>query len=221
MTYARTFLAIVLVGAVGCGSSEQQQAEDAAKSMGQAAEQIAKGAEQMTRGGADAGAQMAQGFEAMAKGFQQMSQSQASPVDFEVLEALLPDVPGWTKGTPKGEQMNQPVKYSRARVQYDKGDASIDLEISDSALNQLLLAPMSMFLASGFSERSSEGFKRSAQVGGYPGFEEWRNAGKDGEVTVVVANRFIVKADGTNVASLDEVKGVVTAVNLAKLASQK
>ena len=51
--------------------------------------------------------------------------------------------------------------------------------------------------------------------------EKWQNASKDGEVTVVVANRFIVQADGNNVENIDVVRKAVTAVDLNKLAGMK
>jgi hypothetical protein len=78
-----------------------------------------------------------------------------------------------------------------------------------------------MFLGSGYSERSDDGFKRSAKIAGQPGFEEWNTQDKRGEVTAVIANRFIVKGTGHQVDSLDTVRSVVESVDLGKLASLK
>jgi hypothetical protein len=114
-----------------------------------------------------------------------------------------------------------PFKISKAGARYEKGDSSIKLDITDSSFNQLLLAPLSMFMAMGFEEKSDDGFTKAVKIAGLPGFEKWQNAGKDGEVTVVVANRFIVQADGNNVENLDVVRKVVTAVDLNKLAGMK
>jgi hypothetical protein len=88
-------------------------------------------------------------------------------------------------------------------------------------MSQLLLAPMTMFLATGYSERSDDGFKRASRLKGNPGFEEWRTASKHGEVTTVVANRFIIKATGNDVDSIDVVRQSLEAVDLGKLAALK
>lgn len=213
---------LVLGVTAACGkSTEQQQAEKAAEQIQQGAQAMQQGAEQMARGAQQSSEQMAQGLQQMAQGFQQMAQGSGTTVDYEELKALLPEVDGWVKGDARGEQVTMPVKVSRAEARYRKDDSSIELEIVDTAMSQLLLAPMSMFLASGYSERSDEGFKRAAKVGGHPGMEEWNKDSKRGEVTAVVNNRFIVQATGHDVADLSAVRKVAESVNLSKLASLK
>jgi hypothetical protein len=214
---------LILVGSaflVACGSGTQQ-AEEAAKKMEQGAQQMQKAAEQIAKDAQGSSAQMAAGLQQMAQGFQQMAQSTAKPVDFEQLKGALPQVSGWTMTNARGEQVNMPVAISRAEARYTKDDSRVELEIIDTALSQLLLAPMSMFLGSGYSERSDDGFKRAAKVGGQPGFEEWNTDDKRAEVTAVVANRFIVKGTGHQVDDLETVKTVVEAVDLGKLAALK
>ncbi len=110
---------------------------------------------------------------------------------------------------------------SHATAEYQKGDASIDVEITDSSFNELVLSPFTIFLAAGFSERSSEGFTKSVPLGGHPGYEKWNNDSRRAEVTVVVGNRFIVQAIGRNVDSVDPVRALVKSVDLKKLASLK
>jgi hypothetical protein len=221
-----TFRAFVVVSAAvvvaaACGRSEQQQAEEAAKQLEQGAEKMAEAAEQMAKGAQDSSAQMAQGLQQMAQGFQQMAQGAAKPVDFEQLKAALPEINGWTMSDARGEQVNMPVAISRAEARYSRDQSRVELEIVDTALSQLLLAPMSMFLASGYSERSDDGFKRAAKIAGQPGMEDWNSQTRRGEVTAVVENRFIVKATGHQVDNIETVRGAVEAVDLAKLASLK
>lgn len=145
----------------------------------------------------------------------------APAVPFEQLVALLPEAAGWTRNKPRGEQVTMGAAMSHAQTEYQKGESSIDLEITDSSFNQLVLAPMSMFLAKGFSERSSEGSTRSASMNGHPGFEKWNADTRRAEVTVVVANRFIVQAVGHNVDSVDPVRALVKAVDLGRLSILK
>ena len=94
-------------------------------------------------------------------------------------------------------------------------------EINDTALNQLILAPLSMFLAAGYQERSDDGYKKSVTLSGYPGYEEWQKNDKHAELTVLVDKRFMVKADGSRVDSPDVVRAFVEAVDLKRLAAVK
>lgn len=222
MTRHALLFTLLMTSAAACGKSEQEkQAEDAAKKLEAGAQQVQQGAQQMAQAAQDNSKQMAQGLQQMAQGFQQMTQGAGKAVEFEELKALLPEVNGWARSEAKGEQMTMPVSYARAQARYDKDAAHIELEITDTALNQLLLAPISMFLAAGYSERSDEGFKRATKVGNQPGMEEWNVDSKRGEVTAVVANRFIVHATGHNVDAIDSVRATVQAVDFARLANLK
>lgn len=218
MTKRMIMAGIALAAAVGCGGSQERQAEQAAQQIQEGAEQMQRAAEQMAQGGAD---QMAQGLQQMTQGLQQMAQSQGDVVDYEVLKGLLPQVSGWTQAGARGEQLSMPMKVSRAEARYTKGDSNVELEITDSALHQMLLAPFSMYLAAGYSERSDEGFKRSAKIGGFPGIEDWNSSSRRGEVTAVVNNRFVVQATGHDVEDLAAVRQIVDAIDLSKLAALK
>jgi len=76
-------------------------------------------------------------------------------------------------------------------------------------------------MASGYEERSDDGYKKAGTIAGSPGFESWEKDAKKGEVTVIVANRFIVQATGRHVASIDPVKKALESVDLTKLATMK
>jgi hypothetical protein len=142
-------------------------------------------------------------------------------VEFEKLIALLPEGNGWTRSKPKGEQVSVGGAMSVAKAEYQKGDASIDLEITDSSFNQLVLSPITMFLAAGYSERSGESYSKSASIAGNPGFEKWNDGARRGEVTVVIGKRFIVQATGRNVDDLAPVRSLVKALDFGRLASLK
>ena len=112
-------------------------------------------------------------------------------------------------------------KISKASARYEKGESSLTLEIIDSSFNQLFLAPMTMFMAVGYEERSDDGYTKAVTLAGSPGFEKWRTRRNDGKVGVIVSNRFVVSADGNNVENIDVLKKAVQAVDLGKLATMK
>jgi hypothetical protein len=206
---------------IGCGKSEQQKQAEATA---QAAQQAAQASQQAAQGAQTA----AQGAQTAAQGLQQMAQAlqsgqgQVKMIESDTLKTLLPEVSGWERKNSKSEQVSMGVaSMSHAETHYEAGDQEIKLDITDSAMSQLLLAPVVMYLATGYSEKTDDGYKKAVQVGGYPGFESWDKSSKRAEVTAVVGNRFIVAATGNNVESVDPVRKLVETVDLAKLAGLK
>ena len=185
-------------------------------------EEVKKGAEQVQKS-AD---QMAKGLEDMAKGLQALSsgdpnQQPVDPVSFRDLQTAFGDLGGWEKGKPTGERMTSPVNYSVAKIRYTKGDARIEEEISDSAFNQMLLVPFSMFLTSGYEKETDDGYEKSAKIGEYPGFEKWNNSSKSGELTAIVNKRFIVQVNGHDIPDPKVLQDAMASIDLKKLASLK
>lgn len=216
----RIGLVIALGSAVACGKSPaQQQAEELQKT----AEQLQKSAGDAQNGAQD----MAKGLEAMAKGLGAAMGGAAGdtkpvdPVDFKALQAALPEVSGWERGKPAGERMTMPVSYSSASVTFTKGDASVDAKITDSAFNQLLVAPFAMMLTSGYAKETSDGFERSTTVSGTPAFEKWDSGSKHGELTLFVNKRFIVEIDGSDLADATDLRAFADRTDLKALAALK
>jgi Probable lipoprotein LpqN len=209
------------VALAGCGGSGNQKSAE----QGGAAAQPGSPAAQTGQAG-DAAGSVAQGLQQMAQGLQQLQKTGSDgkpvpPVDFEKLQALLPNPSGWEMGKSEGQQMTMPFAISNAEVSYAKGDQRVKLTVTDSALNQMFLAPLAMFAAANYSERSSSGYKKGISMGGSPGFESWDIDGKHGEVTLVVANRFVVQGEGSDLDSIESVRAIVSQVDLAKLAAVK
>lgn len=201
------FIAAALVGLAACGgaSTTTTDATPTPQTPQQAAQTVAQ-----------AGQQAAQAMQQAA------AQNQnATAVDFEKLVELIPEVSGWTRSKPRGQQVSMGVSVSNAKARYEKGDSSIDLEITDTSFSQLVLAPWTMMMGLGWAERSSDGYRKAQAVNGQPGFESWENEPKNGEVTVLVANRFLVNAKGRSVDNIEAVRAVVQAVDFSKLAALK
>src|SRR5207248_1388696 len=145
----------------------------------QAAQQAAKGLEQMARG---LGALTGAGGDTKP----------VDPVSFREFMALFPDLDGWQKAKPTGEHMTSPVSFSTAEVHYTKGDASVTVKMMDSGFNQLLLMPYTMFLTAGYEKETSDGYEKSTKVNGQPGWEKWNGSSKNGELNALVGNRFLL-----------------------------
>jgi len=211
MTRRLLVTSMLVVTAAACGKSpEQKRADEIQKG----AEQVQQSAETMAKGLAD----MAKGLQGMAA---DPNQKPVDPVNFHELQAAFGDLSGWEKGKPTGERMTSPVNYSQATVRYRKGDAEIETEISDSAFNQMLLVPYTMFLTSGYEKETDNGYEKSTKVGDYPGWEKWDSSDKSGELNAIVNKRFIVQVRGTNIADARVLHDAMSATDLKKLAALK
>ncbi|MEX2663534.1 MAG: hypothetical protein WD227_16505 [Vicinamibacterales bacterium] len=203
--------------AAGCGKSEEEKrAEEAAK----AAEQTAQSAEK-------AAGEAAKGLEAMAKGLEQMAagssgdQKASEPVKLQDLLATLPKIDGWEQQKPEGERMTSPFPTANAKATYTRGESRIEVEVVDSAFSQLLLAPVSMFLASGYSKETTTGHERSTTVNGQPGWEKWDSENKQGEVNALVGKRFLVTIEGSGIDGVQVLQDVASKMDFNRLASLK
>jgi hypothetical protein len=205
---------MAIVATAACGKSgEEKQAEkvkDGAQQVQSSAENMAKGLEDMTKG-----------LAALTGNATDPNQKPVDPVSFKELQTAFGDISGWEKAKPTGERMTAPVNYSEAKVTYTKGESEIEVQISDSAFNQMLMGPYSMFLTSGYEKETSDGYEKSTKVGEYPGWEKWNSSDKDGELSAIVNKRFIVQVNGRRIDDEKMLQTAMNSVDLKKLAALK
>jgi hypothetical protein len=223
-----TLMLAAAIAAGACGKSEaQKQAEETRAAL----EKAAKDAEAAgQKAGEAATTEAAKGLEQLAKGLEGMAGAMAGkgadgkpvePVNFRELQGIFVPFDGWEMGKPTGEKLTVPFAYSQAKVKYRKESQEIEVSVTDSGLNQLMLAPFSLFLTSGYEKETENGYEKSAKVAGYPGWEEWNSTRKDGEVNAVINKRFIVKFEGDGLDDIKVLHQLAEASNLSKLATLK
>ena len=135
------------------------------------------------------------------------------------LEALLPVMPGFSRGTPNGETDNQEA-VSRTTVDYEDragGAAVISVELMDSCRNPNMLSQIREFLKTGPPATRGTVF-RSVAIHGFPAYEEWTAESQHTEIHVLVAERFMVKVTG-ELVNLGPVQNAAQAIDLKKLAA--
>ena len=212
---------VFLTSVTACGASKEEQAAKEAK---QATEAIAK---QIAASGGGSAADAAKAMDAMTKSFQEMAaqggdaKAAVEPVSVRELQALLPDIGGWEKGTPTGEKMSAPIAVSQAEVTYTKADARITAKIVDTGFQQMFFMPFTMMMAAGYGKQTAEGFEKATTVGAHPGFERWDGPSKSGELGIAVNKRFFVSLEGDNIQNTAVLRELMTKINLGKLAGMK
>lgn len=176
----------------------------------------------------DAAEEMAEKAGDMAEQAQEMATSisddhEPQPaVHFKVLINYLPDGFGdLERGEPRGEKASMGNwAYSSAEVTFTGMDnSSVHVEIHDYAYISMLYATFNMVFKMGFEEESSEGFKRTTEIAGYPAIEEWREESQRGEATILVGERFIVTVTSRNLPH-DMPRQIIETMDLSGLAKE-
>ena len=143
------------------------------------------------------------------------------PVDFHILQSLLPaSLSGLQRGTPKGEaNAALGLKTTSAEVDFaGNGNARVNVSIKDaSAISGLAgLAEMAQ------TQTSEQGgsYEKSETLSGQNVHEKWDASSRHGELSLIVAKRFGVDVTGDNV-DMDVLKRALAQIDLGKLSSMK
>ena len=218
-------LGLVVSLTVACGKSDEQKAaEKAAEEAKEAAEALKKAAE---TGGAAAAAKGMQEFAkamesaAAAMGRKSADGKPVEPVSFQELQSALPEVSGWQRATPTGERMTSPIAYSQAEADYTMGDASINVKMVDSAFSQLLIAPWRCSSRPATKSRQATATRNRSTSAATPASRSWNKGSKDGEINLVIANRFLVTVDGDNIGDSKVLHEFASKIDAGKLAALK
>jgi len=131
------------------------------------------------------------------------SSDKSQPLGFRELKSLLPE---------NLSDMN------RANVAAGNEDGIL-LTITDLGSLKAVTAMAEYRWATVDVDRVTEsGYEKSIIYKGYRGFEKYDRATRNGEIQILVADRFVVQAQGFRM-KMDEIKSALNDVDLAKLAS--
>lgn len=148
-------------------------------------------------------------------------------IALDVLQTLMPEAAGWTRGPIAGDvvRVSDDIGYSFTGADFTNGSAKIHLTIGDTigAGDCLLaLAAMISVLPEGYSETPAP--STAIMRFTYEGFQaasKWNAEKFSGEFSVLVAGRFVVKAEGEGIESLEALRAFASKVDFTKLAGLK
>ncbi|MBP7460618.1 MAG: hypothetical protein KBA26_04970 [Candidatus Delongbacteria bacterium] len=147
------------------------------------------------------------------------------PVDFRQLKALLPDkIAGLNRGDASGEKVAAfGINVSNAEGSYssEDGNSSLTIKITDmGSLKGITALAGQAWLVSEIDRETDSGYEKSTTINGHKAFEEYNNDSKSGQISIMIAERFIIEINGDNV-EMNAIKSAASALDLNKLASLK
>jgi hypothetical protein len=189
--------------------------------MGQQAEQAGKQMDAAQKSGDSAAQQAAMGkiLGAVAGGGTTGTVEALSP---DQVKAFLPDSLDGLKRTSISAQRSgaMGMQLSDASAVYsDSNGHNITLEVTDSGGAKGWMS-MATAMAPEEEKETDHGFEKTYTESGRLTHEAWDTQSKSGEYSLIIAQRFSVKATG-NADSIDQLKQAVGSVDLGKLESMK
>lgn len=145
-------------------------------------------------------------------------------VDFQKLLPILPETPsGWTAEKPEGSTTDAGgAKITTVHRDYKKGDAdnapTTSISIIDAAAN-----PEFVEATTGswkITQTTTEGYAKSIDIDGNPGFETYENDAKHGSAWLLVAKRYLLQID-INAQDSKDLQDWLKRIDLKKLAAVK
>lgn len=197
----KTFILTIVISAllVGCGNKEEEKQEE-------------------SQSGITALKQLADKAKAM------QDREAVDPIDFRKLKELLPEsLSGLKRTEVSGEKQGaMGFTVSRAEARYTGDDnATVKLEILDTGgiagVASMALAAWTM---AEIDKETESGYEKTTKFEGHKAFEKYDSQHKDGELNVLVADRYIVNVHGDHI-TIDQLKDVLKDLDLAKLSELK
>lgn len=144
-------------------------------------------------------------------------------IDPKLLKSLLPeDADGLKRKEASSEKtsaMGFGVSTAKASYRDDNGQ-DINVNITDVAGTGVALMGMAAWSMASIDKETDTGYEKTTEYQGHKAFEKYDTQSKNGEISVIVANRYIVQVEGSGV-SIDKIKSVLSDIDLSKLADLK
>ncbi len=200
------------VAVLGCGKSVQQKKfEEAAKAAEKAGQTLQEGANKM--------AEAMKELEGSGK-----EGKTVEAVDFRELKALLPEkAAGMARSEIKGERNAvMGVKISEADAEYTTEEgSSIRIKIMDmGSVSGIVGLATAAWAHADIDKETETGYEKTTTFSGHKAFEKFDTANNEGELSILVGDRFVVEIEGRAV-TMDQMKAAAGQVDLGKLESMK
>jgi hypothetical protein len=162
-----------------------------------------------------------QALQALSQALGGQKGAAGSVVNWRSLEPFVPEKWGdWTAdGQVDGSTGGMGgMQVSQVRRRYKQGERSMRAEIIDTTASPFMRAGFAFIGA--LNEDTSRGIKKGMKVGGNNAILEWNRSSKKSRVTVLVADRFLVKVS-VDAANPEDAATLAGQMNLGGLAAVK
>lgn len=208
---------------VGCSKKEsaaRSSSDDDSSSSGMpASKEYAEAAANLKKAAPFVGKEMGNAMQAMSKVVAQSENVTITPVDFRTLKELLPDAVGALKRTSQEGQKQMGMSEATGDYSEENGESSLTIKIIDPGnMRAMMAGGAAMAFSMDLDKETDTGYERNVKFQGYSAHEKME--GTSGEITVLVGDRFIIEARGSEIKA-DQLRAALNALPLKKLEGMK
>jgi hypothetical protein len=147
---------------------------------------------------------------------------QIEPISAQTLKGYLPaSLVGMARGEAEAQDVDMMgIKVAEARAEYQAASSSGQLELTIADLGNLsgvMRMGMTAWAATKIDEQTDTGYQKSVTYEDYKGMEEYDRQAREGAFHLFVADRFLVKINGTG-TTMEILKQAMGQIDLKKLA---
>ncbi|MCG6914797.1 transposase [bacterium BMS3Abin03] len=151
--------------------------------------------------------------------------SKVETVDFRKLKELLPEeLDGMNRTSASGEKTNSfGIKVSQSEGKYKSEDGEQNIKITIIDLGSMKgLTGMALFAwtMAEIDKETEDGYEKTTEFKGYKAFEKYNTKNKNGDLEVIVGDRFMVKGEGWGV-DMDDIHNALSLIDFSSLESMK
>jgi hypothetical protein len=197
MKNLKIFVLLLLVAFlnVNCGKSEEKKAREEPKNGLEALQKLAESAEKIGK------------------------EAPKETIDPKKLKELLPtDADGLPRKEASSEKnaiMGFGISTAEGVYKNESGER-INITITDVAGTQIALLGVAAWSMASIDKETENSYEKTTEYKGHKAFEKYNSANKNGEISVLIANRYIVSISGDNV-DMDKIKATLNDIDLDKL----
>ena len=151
--------------------------------------------------------------------------SKVETVDFRKLKELLPEeLDGMNRTSASGEKTNSfGIKVSQSEGKYKSEDGEQNIKITIIDLGSMKgLTGMALFAwtMAEIDKETEDGYEKTTEFKGYKAFEKYNTKNKNGDLEVIVGDRFMVKGEGWGI-NMDDIHNALSLIDFSSLESMK
>ena len=131
--------------------------------------------------------------------------SDVEPVDFRELKKLLPSsVRGMDRTDYSGEKAGAlGIMTSTATATYEDKTKEITISLVDIGGFKAALNGLAIWSSMEVDKESDSGYERTTMIDGHKAYEKYDSDLEEGEIAIIVNDRFVVNIEGDNISEKD------------------
>lgn len=139
-------------------------------------------------------------------------------VNFRALKKMLPNAVGNAERTDaKGQRSGMfGINIAQAEGKYRSGNQTAEVNIVDIGGVGLAINSFADWSKMEIDNESDDGYERTIKIAGHPAYVKWSERNQNGEIAVIVGNRFVVNVKGDNL-TMDDLEDALDEIDLDDL----